>query len=61
MEAGEVLLASGEQTLVRTLDRVNVQGMERRPRNLMLGVRSAWAAAWRRTLVANILRVYKKS
>lgn len=32
----------------------SVQGMVRRPRKRMLGVRSAWAAAWRRTLVANI-------
>lgn len=31
------------------------QGMERGPRNLIMGVRSAWAAACRRALVANIV------
>lgn len=33
----------------------DVQGTERFPMNLMEGTRSAWAAAWRRALVANIL------
>lgn len=33
----------------------NSQGIERFPRNLMEGTRSAWAAAWRKALVANIL------
>lgn len=37
----------------------NVQGMERFPMNLIEGTRSAWAAACRRALVANILAVCK--
>lgn len=35
----------------------DIQGMERFPMNLIEGTRSAWAAACRRALVANILAV----
>lgn len=35
----------------------NLQGIERFPMNLMEGTRSAWAAAWRKARVANILSV----
>lgn len=33
----------------------HLHGMERFPMNLIEGTRSAWAAAWRRALVASIL------
>jgi hypothetical protein len=38
---------------------IDIPGMERFPRNLIIGVRSAWAAEARRALVANILRTEK--
>jgi hypothetical protein len=38
-------------------DGLAVHGIERFPMNLMEGTRSAWAAAWRRALVASIVAV----